>query len=271
MTSDVFNELVNRHNLEIFDDYAEPGHTLEEDKKGVLLGNWNDLDQTELDELEADWELEWCDEWTSCEICRKLVRTSSDGWGWQPSHVFAFDVGTVCSPCLLADSALLEQYLDQVVKTLPAILLMDLPLEEHDFCLVCSDLDTGIHEGNTNTDFVALSTLMKQEYPENKFIIKLDCTEQFESSYSLWTQGVAVAAEFTDQARASTSRKGEFAANLKNLLQRVPVQAREDGKITINHIDVNANNITTEHLSTEEFIAGQAHPNKHIELEESKT
>lgn len=66
--------------------YSEPGY--DQPERGVLTANWNvfprDIDKV----LErAGFAVEWSDEWTTCDECSGLVRTSPSGYWWETSYV----------------------------------------------------------------------------------------------------------------------------------------------------------------------------------------
>src|SRR4029434_770624 len=76
--------------------YAEPGYDAPE--KGVVLANWNTLPR-DLDRIleRAGYAIEWSDEWSECENCNRIVRTSPDSYGWRQSFVIYKDFEPVCA------------------------------------------------------------------------------------------------------------------------------------------------------------------------------
>lgn len=95
--------------VQLADGYAETGY--DDPACGVIaVGNWNTIthhtdvrngltndvvvvtDDDSPERLGCILEglgipLEWEDEWTTCEDCGRLVRTSPDSYAWQPSYV----------------------------------------------------------------------------------------------------------------------------------------------------------------------------------------
>lgn len=82
------------------DGYAEPGYS---DVDIVATGNWNAPSvynaRTKSREVVSNLpehicklfeklgvEIEWSDEWTTCDDCSKLIRTSPDCWDWKPYY-----------------------------------------------------------------------------------------------------------------------------------------------------------------------------------------
>jgi|SRR5215469_1168407 len=98
--------------------FAEPGYR---DEAVVALGNWNTVGHWDKDAqrhvdtddvmkrlgdaLErAGVDIQWEDEWASCNACGKLVRTSADSYSWQPSYT-CDDGELACIECVEADGA----------------------------------------------------------------------------------------------------------------------------------------------------------------------
>lgn len=72
-------------NLDWSEGYAEPCY--EQPKRGVLLADWNVFPAEAVNLLErAGFAIEWCDEWSCCDDCGKLVRTEPDSYGWKPFY-----------------------------------------------------------------------------------------------------------------------------------------------------------------------------------------
>lgn len=99
--------------IRLHEGYAEPGYRTPE--SGIIAtGNWNDVTKYVNDNriTISDYpsriarlfeklgvEIEWSDEWTTCGNCYKLVRTSADSYGWQPSYVM-YDGELECAECI---------------------------------------------------------------------------------------------------------------------------------------------------------------------------
>lgn len=70
--------------------YGERGYVVEEGKKGILLGDWNDVPDTIESFLESRYHLEWCGEWTvyyDDEPDYPIYRTVGDSFCWYLSFV----------------------------------------------------------------------------------------------------------------------------------------------------------------------------------------
>jgi hypothetical protein len=83
--------------------------------KGILFANWNNLPKG-LDTIleRAGFEVEWSDEWTTCEDCQRAFRTSPDSYCWKPSGKFVeedinADLCLACIAELLKDKDMEEE------------------------------------------------------------------------------------------------------------------------------------------------------------------
>jgi hypothetical protein len=184
---------VSAQDVQLYDGYAEPGH----DGERVATGNWNtcseydretstrvDYDATMprlLKVLEAlGFECEWSDEWTTCDDCGKLVRTSPDGWGWTPSYAMVDECSTVCMNCLDPSEHLasLEGDADKI-NTIASIDPAD-----HGYKRLPDDYETGWHEGQDARPQLVAKALEKQGI--ERFLFNVEDVRQFDSTWSAW-------------------------------------------------------------------------------------
>jgi len=85
------------HYTQLVDGCCEPGY----DDKPVVLGNWNSETRWDGEKRitvnnvmpriaklleKLGYEVEWEDEWTTCEDCGKATRSQPDSYSWQPSY-----------------------------------------------------------------------------------------------------------------------------------------------------------------------------------------
>jgi hypothetical protein len=100
--NDIRSALREIENLGYAREYAEPGYT--NPKRGILFANWNCFPRGIDSLLERyGYEVEWSDEWATCDGCSKAVRTEPDGWDWSPSYEYVEGEGTYCKDCGAAD------------------------------------------------------------------------------------------------------------------------------------------------------------------------
>lgn len=90
--------------------YAEPGYS--DPARGVVFADWNCLPR-ELDRIleRAGYEIQWPDEWSTCDDCQKAVRTSPDSYSWRRSFYMPDDCTIVCETCAREDLDQYEEYL----------------------------------------------------------------------------------------------------------------------------------------------------------------
>lgn len=108
--------------------YAEPGYG--SDESVIVLGNWNparfpregDAPLTDEENIgprlaerleAAGAELEWLDEWYSCQECYRAVRSQADSYSWKPYWVMANGCEIICADCARQDP---ETYLEEYVN-----------------------------------------------------------------------------------------------------------------------------------------------------------
>lgn len=106
---------------DVIDGYAEPGYHPSDTL--VVLGNWNPkrwprdggapLTKAEtigprladaLDKLDGV-DIQWLDEWHSCNGCYRAVRTEPNSYSWQPAYAWMDGCEIYCHDCLKADIA----------------------------------------------------------------------------------------------------------------------------------------------------------------------
>lgn len=98
--------------VQFHSEYAEPGYS--DNANGIAVGNWNEVSRWDLKEKKSvvidttpelfselleklGVSLEWSDEWTTCDSCGKLIRTSPNSYDWTP--FYERDGETVCHNC----------------------------------------------------------------------------------------------------------------------------------------------------------------------------
>ena len=86
-------EEFEKGSITIADRYLEPGYSLPEGSKGILLANWNDYTSEQMEALEEEYEIEWSDEWMVVEGA--ALRTEPSDWWWKPSYRVTRDGGVL--------------------------------------------------------------------------------------------------------------------------------------------------------------------------------
>jgi len=150
--------------------YAEPGYSQPE--RGIVFGNWNPVcgfDKTKAEQkrdpvaklarvLEAaGCELEWEDEWCTCNDCGKAVRTSPDSYGWTSYYRIVNECELVCLDCL-SPADYLAECEDNPAKAFPP----EWSPEDHGYVKHNGDFETGFHPGQTDSPEAILKLLHAQ-------------------------------------------------------------------------------------------------------------
>lgn len=162
---------------------CEPGY--DKTKKGYLLANWNHIDQPLQDWLEAqDYSLEWSDEWTTCDDCGGLMRTTHNSYGWKMYGRINED-GATCGDCLKKD---LPAYLEELEGKSRAALMLDVDPTQHGYILVNhSERDrfqNGWHPGQTD-DPTAMSKALRLAGIK-RFLWRVPSVGQFDVDFLLY-------------------------------------------------------------------------------------
>lgn len=98
--------------IKLYSHYSEKGY--EENGVVIATGNWNTIGNVPNSRLELPKrleriftklgvEIEWSDEWASCDDCNGLFRTQPDCFDWTPSYTVNLDKGEkLCRHCALS-------------------------------------------------------------------------------------------------------------------------------------------------------------------------
>jgi len=184
--------------IQIHTEYGEPGYSSE---TGVIAtGNWNEVDEYDpqlqmrvpisnlpkrIGEIfeRMGIECEWSDEWSSCEDCGALVRTSGDSYCWQPSYAIIDECTFLCHKCILEDPV---DYLEELVGDCNRCMtLEDLDLTQHGWKQYNADsYESGWHPGQNDSPQKIAKELKKMGI--HRFIFKLDENSQFYSKWSVF-------------------------------------------------------------------------------------
>ena len=175
-----------------FSGYAEAGY--DDPESGVIaLGNWNDISRWKdgiyttvddtmpgvsqaLDELGVA--IEWEDEWTDCQACGKLVRTSPDCHGWQPSY-YTLDDTLLCSSC-----AAPEEVLQDLEGCANRALTLDIDPTEYGYVRHGRDYEHGLHHGQDDDPEKIGASLLGMGI--TRYLFRLDGTGQFDMRFSVY-------------------------------------------------------------------------------------
>lgn len=167
-------------NLTYATGYAEPGYT--DPEKGVVLLNWNKFPRGLDDILErAGYAIEWSDEWSTCSDCGKLVRTSPDGYSWQPSYRIMNECEIVCDDCIDW-----PDYLQSIEDDADTCCMAACNPAEHGYRLISDPgkFENGFHPGQTDNPHEILKTY--SDRGETGIVFRLAETSQFYCKFEVW-------------------------------------------------------------------------------------
>lgn len=171
----------------------------------VLVEDWEDLNKfvsfvkntLQLPEDTKDYEIEstleinlvFTDEYTTCDDCGHVIRTSPDSYGWQPDF-FVGDGYIVCGKCFKDNKDYQEEYLQERINNpnnaINGIMDED-DLENLGFEKINTDsYENGWHHGQTDIPKEIYNGLNKK-YKDIIFLV--DSVEQFDIHFSAFCRG----------------------------------------------------------------------------------
>jgi hypothetical protein len=251
--------------------YAEPGYT--DPKSGVIaFGNWNDVSHwvaavrkfVQDDDApcrvaklleRVGVELEWSDEWTTCEHCGKAVRTKADSYSWK-QYFAVINGGVQCGDCITADPT---KYLACLEGQPNSCLTITVDLEQAGYVLLESGYEQGFHGGQDADPRVIAKTLKDQGV--ERFLFDLDSVGQFDLSFSVWIHKDEIS-KLDEAAFASAPNDGpsvseglrrslEDASAKMALLPDVPCHPK------VAKCDTSTGTATVRLVMPDEFVAGK--------------
>ena len=173
----------NKYNVDIqtAKDYSEPGYNKEGDM--ILLSNWNNIPDKIINILEKFNDIEWDDEWMTCQKCGKLIRCVGNSYGWKAYYNIFNDCEVICGDCILDDP---ENYIETLVNNHNAVNVFNsLDLENYGYKNVNGIFESGLHQGmNDNPEEILM--VYQEKLPDYDFIFNNITPSQFHVSYELY-------------------------------------------------------------------------------------
>lgn len=193
--------------------YSEPGYTAGD--QGIVLANWNNAtrydsntgEHTTIDGTPermarmfeaAGCEIEWSDEWATCDDCSRIVRTSADSYGWTPSYAWIGDCSIVCAECLPDDPS---EYIEQLKDSASSADTMGIIHALDGWHEVSANNETGFHPGQDDDPSAVLSQL--HEAGLSGIVCSVDSAGQFDASWSAWAHEDDIPDAYWDKHMAS--------------------------------------------------------------------
>lgn len=261
--------------------YAEPGYT--DSEVATVLGNWNcppdepwvpsevvdpEHEDTEVGEVLTlgralellGCELEWEDEWTTCNDCGKLVRTSPDSYSWTRSYC-ELEGDIVCSDCVKRDPS---DFIKSKVGNDRSCITFDFDLEPHGFVRLAYHLQNGLYGGQQADPKVIGKALRKRGI--SRYLFVLDSVGQFDLDFSVWvdkdelemaglTEDEGLPREDTDAADDPAEM---MSAYLKDSARAQAAVPPGDGPVVVQPDPNDPRKAVARRVSPQDFIDGKA-------------
>ena len=185
-----FVEYLQKNDIDYFiaDEYVEDGYDQEHESFDIFFANWNKIkDKDLMNFIENNVDIEWSDEWSTCDSCHKAFRISGDSYSWKPSY-WIYNSEYVCFECLEQD-AHLHNYITHHINNEDAIMFFDgVDLEKQGFKLFenpanswTGRFSTGLREHSDDPKEI-LKGVDKTKYD---FLFKHWASSQFDLDFEL--------------------------------------------------------------------------------------
>jgi uncharacterized protein with PIN domain len=247
------------------DGYAEPGYSGEI----VMTGDWNTITRWDnaarksvcLDDTpgrvrelleKIGVEIEWEDEWSTCDECCRLVRTSADSYSWKASYAYD-DGGITCHDCIDPEDHL------RSLEGNPgnANTIDSIDPSEHGYVRLDYDYEAGFHPGQDADPKRIGEALEKQGI--TRYLFQIDDQRQFDTTFSVYVHEDEV--ELLDQTKLipsavnGPSRSAALERGLQEVSRQMKETPRDGGGIMYSKVNADGT-AETRVVSPEEFIRG---------------
>ena len=188
---DIIESLIKSGDIDICHEYGEMGYTLDDDKKGILFGNWNDFDKYPnfMERLESEYEIEWHDEWVIDYNNSKAYRSSPDSYGWEQQFRT-----TECGELITPDDDVSEWIAECVVNyntytskisALPSFIDEDEIIGEG-FKLIAEDFENGLYGKVDRPEEIAEDLIEDKGF--NEVLFQIDFVSQFNLGFKVYAK-----------------------------------------------------------------------------------
>lgn len=188
---DIIETLIKNGDIDICLEYGEMGYTLDDDKKGILFGDWNDFDKYPnfMERLESEYEIEWHDEWTIDYNSSKAYRTSPDSYGWEQQFRI-----TDCGELITPDDDVSEWIAECVVNcntytskisALPSFIDEDEIIGEG-FKLIGEDFENGWYGKEDRPEEIVEDLIEDKGF--NEVLFQIDFVSQFNLGFKVYAK-----------------------------------------------------------------------------------
>jgi len=169
--------------------------------------------------LEVGCEIEWFDEWQTCDDCNGAFRKSPDSHGWTMYGAFIEDSTygqfDICGNCIKKDPTI---YLNTIRNKETHAVTFDLDLTEHGYVKV-GDFEYGVQGGQKSSP-TAIAELMRNSEVSD-FLFSVSSQGQFSMKFALYVAeafgGVALEAVSTGNTDYDVDPARELERGLKEV------------------------------------------------------
>src|SRR5690606_18920411 len=194
---DYFNE------NQLWDDIYVDIATDRNNETYFIFESWNDIESfvknvksvLELEEDTKDYEIErildgtfvFSDEYTTCNDCNGVIRTSPDSYHWQPNFYIG-DGFIVCGDCFREEMDYQEAYLEDKInnpKSAVNGLLSEVDIEHLGFTKIDEEYEDGWYHVNDNPEVIYNN--LKDRFEEVLFYV--NNVEQFRINFIVFVRG----------------------------------------------------------------------------------
>lgn len=171
--------------------YAEPGYDDPPEGRSIFLANWNDPTAARAARVleHCGHEIQWYDEWHSCQDCGRLVRVQPDSYSWTPSYALVNECEIICHDCLTLDTVA-DEYVDSDTHALTPSLWNALADEvtSAGFTRVPDDdtyYESGWHPGQTDNPH-EIGAAYRAAHPGHRTLWRILGVGQFDARFALY-------------------------------------------------------------------------------------
>lgn len=259
-------------NVTLTESYAEPGY--DEPESGVIaFGNWNCISHWDeaqhkfVDDDDAPAqlakkleklgvELQWEDEWATCNDCGGAVRTAGDSYNWKRAYwERAGDV--VCALCTLKDP---EEYLKYLEGNPSTAATFDIDLDGHGYTCLERGFEHGFHPGQDADPRVIAKSL--RALGVTRFIFTIDHLDQFDIDFSVWVHKDDLA-NLDQDAWATAKKDGPSVSDglhraLQDAAAKTAALPDVPGHVKVASCDASTGTAKARNVAPDDFVQGQA-------------
>lgn len=199
--------------------------------------------------LEKLAELEWSDEWTTCNHCGGAVRISGDSYGWQRAFV-EVEGDVICRECAPKHAVeILATFENESRKALTADLGID--PTAHDYVKLSQEFENGLYGGQDASPEKIAEALRARDV--TRFLFRIESVGQFDMKFACYVhkdEADRVGELPEDQTKADL----DPAEGLKRALQSIRTEPGPG--INYTKCDVSTGTSSTRKVSADEFRKG---------------